>query len=645
MCGIAGIVSTRALPDLPRVASAMGESIRYRGPDAGENWFAPEEAVALVHRRLAIVDLTAAGSQPMHSSCGRYVLIYNGEIYNAAELRRELESCGRTFRGHSDTEAFLEGVSEWGIRATVERLIGMFAFALWDKRRRVLTLGRDRLGIKPLYWAKFGSLFMFGSELKALRTVPGWTPKLDHDSIASYVRHNYIPSPHTIYEGVRKLEPGSILSLAYGGEPEIEAFWTLEEVVKKGMAARDEVAKRSDGSVVDELDALLSDAVARRMIADVPFGAFLSGGIDSSLVVALMQKASNTPVRTFSIGFREEGYNEADHAKRIAKHLRTDHTELYVSPEDALAVIPRLPAMYDEPFSDSSQIPTFLVSEMTRRHVTVALSGDGGDELFAGYNRYFLGESIRKSFARIPRPLRYLASSAIGCGTPALWDSVCHFVPKANRVPHIGDKLHKLASILREDESRLYQRLVSHWDDPAAIVVGASERASLLLAPDLSSRIPNYFERMQYLDTRTYLPDDILTKVDRASMAVSLEARVPILDHRVVELSWKLPMRFKIRAGKGKWILRQILGRYVPEPLFERPKMGFGVPIDRWLRGPLRDWAEDLLSDSALDQGGVFNAVPIRALWEEHLQGRRNWQYYLWDILMFQAWQREAGVD
>lgn len=644
MCGIAGIVGGANLANLPDLARAIGRSIAYRGPDAAAEWLSPDHDVALVHRRLAIVDLTEAGAQPMHSSCGRYVMVYNGEVYNAAELRAALEAKGRRFHGHSDTEVMLEGIAEWGVRPTVQRLIGMFAFAVWDKQQRSLTLARDRLGIKPVYWAKFGGLFLFGSELKALRVVPGWTHEIDRASVASFLRHNYIPAPHTIYKGVNKLEPGCLLTLRHGEQPSIESFWNMEAVAKQGLARRATMAERDDASVIEELDSLLSDAVARRMIADVPFGAFLSGGIDSSTVVALMQKASAAPVRTFSIGFEEDGYNEAHHAKAIARHLHTEHTEFYLSSGDALAVIPKLPSMFDEPFADSSQIPAYLVSAMTRRHVTVALSGDGGDELFAGYNRYFFADALRQNLGRVPGPLRRLTAQAIGCVSPTSWDALARIVPRINRIPQFGDKLHKAAALLRENDAELYRRLVSHWSEPDSIALNSRERPGLLLDPAVAQLVPDYVERMQYLDTRTYLPDDILTKVDRASMAVSLEARVPLLDHRVVEYAWSLPMRFKIRDGKGKWVLRQVLKRYVPEALFERPKMGFGIPVDRWLGGPLRDWAEDLLSERALNQGGLLKAMPIRQRWQEHLSGDRNWQYHIWDILMLQAWQREAGL-
>ncbi len=636
MCGLAGILGYRGPEDLERVVSAMGETLRHRGPDAGAVWCSPDGKIALAHRRLSIVDLSAAGAQPMHSSCGRYVLIYNGEIYNAAELRRELEQAGCRFRGHSDTEVIVEGFSQWGIRSTIERVIGMFAIAVWDQASRTLALIRDRVGIKPLYWSATGDMFIFGSELKALRAIGKWTPVIDRDSVASFLRHSYIPAPFSIYRGVRKLEPGTILTVKQGSEPAIEVFWSMEQAVERGIAERPRYDGLLDGELIDRLDALLSDAVARRLISDVPLGAFLSGGIDSSTVVALMQKASSVPVKTFSIGFGEPDYDEAAYAQAVADHLGTEHTELYVSPQDALAVIPKLPTIYDEPFSDSSQIPTYLISVMTRKHVSVALSGDGGDELFAGYDRYFFASTMRRRFGWLPSPLRRHAADMIQrlAGPRTL--------ERSGRFATLRRKSQTLAVLLGESEDSFYRRLVSHWTEPETIALGGRERASFFLDDAVPVLVPDFMARMQYLDSRTYLPDDILTKVDRASMAASLEVRVPILDHRVVEFSWMLPRRCMIRGGQGKWALRQVLKRYVPERLTDRPKMGFGVPIDRWLRGPLRDWAESLLTQGALADGGLLEPKPIRRLWTEHVSGQRNWQYLLWDVLMFQAWLRDV---
>ena len=641
MCGIAGLIDQRlrsSADQLGDTADRMVETLTHRGPDSSGKWSDVENGIALAHRRLSIIDLSPNGAQPMTSASGRSIIAYNGEVYNFDEIRKALTAEGRgPFRGASDTEVVLEACETWGIEQAVKRFIGMFAFALWDRKTRTLTLVRDRLGIKPLYWAQFGDLFLFGSELKALRAHGRWSPQIDQDAIAAFMRHNYIPAPHTAYRGVSKLPPGSILQLGPQGRPKITAYWSLDDVVKEGRNNR---LPDDDKTATDALETLLSDAVRQRMISDVPLGAFLSGGIDSSTVVALMQANSNRPVKTFSIGFSESGYDEAQYAKQVAAHLGTDHTELYVEPAQAMRMIERLPDMFDEPFADSSQIPTFLVSELTRPHVTVSLSGDGGDELFAGYNRYFQTTGAVGRLMNAPRPLRTGLAAALNGMSPHTWDQVFNLVPKRWRPPTPGDKLYKLADVLRGGNSAFYRRLVSHWDTPSDVVQGGSEPQGLLWDPTVIARFPDAIERMQYLDTLTYLPDDILTKVDRSSMAVSLEARVPLLDHRVVAFAWQLSSRQKVRHGKGKWLLRQVLQRYVPRELVERPKMGFGVPLDRWLRGPLRDWAEDLLSEHSLKQIGVLAPSPIRQKWQEHLSGGRNWQYHLWDVLMFQAWAR-----
>jgi asparagine synthase (glutamine-hydrolysing) len=639
MCGITGFVAPGARGDEMRaVAQRMTGSLAHRGPDAGGIWADPEAGVALGHRRLSIVDLSEAGSQPMHSRDGRYVLTYNGEVYNFAELRAELEAAGAGFRGHSDTEVMLEGFVRWGVAATLERMIGMFAFALWDRNERTLTLVRDRLGIKPLYWARFGDTILFGSEMTALTLHPAFRADIDRTALTGYMRHNYVPAPMTIYRNVHKLEAGSLLVARAHSEPRISSYWTLEDACREGRA---NPFSGGDGDAVDALEALLRDAVGRRMIADVPLGAFLSGGLDSSTVVALMQAQSSRPVRTFSIGFDEAGYNEAQHAKAVASHLGTDHTELYVSPAEAQAVVPDLPKIYDEPFADSSQIPTFLVSRLARKQVTVALSGDGGDEVFGGYNRYFTVPAILKRLKLLPRPLRAGIAGLLRAVPPRRWSQALRHVPGFQDIPAAGDKVHRIAQIATEDADGAYWRIVSQWDEPETIVVDGRERLHPVW--DAARGIaPDFVDRMQFLDTLTYLPDDILTKVDRASMAVALEARVPLLDHRVVAFSWTLPRSLKIRDGQGKWILRQLLYRHVPRALVERPKMGFGVPVDGWLRGPLRGWAEDLLSEDRLRQDGYLHPGPIRQAWAEHLSGGFNRQYQLWPVLMFQAWLASA---
>ena len=636
MCGIAGFIGAASGSDIGATAEAMAKSIAYRGPDDQGIWIDGECETALVHRRLSIIDLSAAGHQPMLSADGRYVISYNGEVYSFQPIADELTARGHKFRGHSDTEVILESFAVNGIEATLKRMIGMFAIALWDRRDRTLTLMRDRLGIKPLYWAKFGNTFLFGSELKALRAHPGWTPRIDQSAVAAFMRHNYIPAPRTIYEGVHKLEPGTVLTLPWRGEPNISRFWDARSVARDGSH---NPVEGSDAELTEQLESLLKDAVGRRMIADVPLGAFLSGGVDSSTVVALMQAAKSGAVKSFSIGFDIEGYNEAPHAAAVARHLQTDHTELTVTSKEALDVIPRLADFYDEPFADSSQIPTYLVSAMTRKYVTVALSGDGGDELFAGYNRYQLTQRFWRSLSLMPRAVRKGAAAALTAVRPDRWTQILSALPSRLRPPQAGDKVHKAAAVLRLDSAdAVYRRLVSHWE-PSEIMPQVAEPRSILDDATVTKDFPDLLERMQFLDLVTYLPDDILTKVDRASMAVALEARVPLIDHRVVEFAWRLPENVKVRNGTSKWLLRQVLYRHVPPELIERPKMGFGIPLGEWLRGPLRDWAETLLNEQRLRQAGLLDAGMVRRYWADHLDGRRNWQYLLWDVLMLEAWR------
>jgi asparagine synthase (glutamine-hydrolysing) len=642
MCGIAGFLTNSAANsnELGDISAGMSAALQHRGPDDEGIWIDGDSGIALVHRRLAIVDLSAAAHQPMTSADGRFLIIYNGEVYNFQAMRSELEAKGRVFRGHSDTEVILESIADCGIKATVSRLIGMFALAVWDRRDRTLTLVRDRLGIKPIYWTKSGNLFLFGSELKALHVHPRFKPQIDRSAVAAFLRHNYIPAPRTIYEGVYKLEPGCILTLPCNGEPNIERFWDARAVANAGQANQFD---KSDAELTDDLEALLQDAVSRRMIADVPLGAFLSGGIDSSTVVALMQSANMDKVRTFSISFEEAGFDEAPHAAAVARHLGTEHTELTVTARQALDVIPKLSEWYDEPFADSSQIPTYLVSAMTRQHVTVALSGDGGDELFAGYNRYQFAQDSWGKLSLLPRPVRQGMACAITAIPPSTWDKIATVVPGALRPQQVGDKAHKLASLLGlEDDTALYRQLVTHWE-PSQLMPGVAEAKGVLWDPTVADDFPRLLERMQFLDTVTYLPDDILTKVDRASMAVALEARVPLIDHRVVEFAWRLPQRVKVRNGTTKWLLRQVLDRHVPAALIDRPKMGFGIPLGDWLRGPLRDWAEELLSEQRLREDGLVDGKVVRRYWQEHLSGKRNWQYLLWDVLMLESWRARWG--
>jgi len=646
MCGIAGILGYGGT-DGGQAVLPMVEAIRYRGPDDTGVWCDNQAGIALGHARLSILDLSATGHQPMLSADGRYVVSYNGEIYNFAELRKELESYGTVFRGHSDTEVLLEAISRWGLDVAVKRFNGMFVFALWDRETRMLSLGRDRLGEKPLYYGWAGTTFLFASELKALNAHPAFRPEIDRDALLLLLRYNYVPAPHAIYQGIHKLPAGTLLTVQAAPaspKPVPVPYWSLRTAVERGEA---NPFIGSDEEAIVQLDRLLSDSVALRMVADVPLGAFLSGGLDSSTVVALMQAHSRRPVKTFTIGFHETAYDEAHHAEGVARYLGTEHTQLYVTPAQARAVIARLPALYDEPFADVSQIPTFLVSQLARREVTVGLSGDGGDEIFGGYNRYFWGHRIWRGIAWMPAAMRTAASRALNSVSPGRWDALfgaarmC--LPRSVRVQHPGDKLQKLAGLLTADSPRsLHGGLVSIWRDPEQVVLGATEPATIVNSSDrwLGSR--DFREAMMFWDTATYLPDDILVKVDRASMGVSLETRLPILDHRIVEFAWRLPLSMKIRYGRGKWLLQRVLDKYVPAGLIDRPKMGFGVPIDSWLRGPLRDWCEALLDERRLRAEGFFDPGPIREKWAEHLSGRRNWQYPLWGVLMFQMWREQA---
>ena len=641
MCGIAGFLDPKRRSgdnELKALAASMAAALRHRGPDAEGVWVDASAGVALGHARLSIIDLSPTGAQPMVSASGRFVLSYNGEIYNAGELRAELERAGHIFRGHSDTEVMVEGFARWGVRATVERLIGMFAFAVFDREDRVLTLGRDRLGIKPLYWGRADGRVIFASELKAFRTLPNFDAGIDRQALAAYLCTGYVLAPASIYDGIEKLEPGMLLHIDGNGETRRETYWSLFDVALEGRAA---LIDAGDADARDALDSVLSDAVTRRMVADVPLGVFLSGGIDSSTVTALMQASSATPVKSFSIGFHEQAYNEATQAKAVAAHLGTDHTELYVTAAQAQAVVPKLPQVYDEPFADSSQIPTFLVSEMTRAHVTVALSGDGGDELFAGYNRYAQGLRLARMLRALPRPAAACLAGMIGAVPPSMWDGLFAIVPEALRPRLAGDKVQKLASVLGKDAGDYYRTLIASWGDAWSLVQGADAPNQPAFSETTRGKLGDDLAWMQYADTVTYLPDDILTKVDRASMAVSLEARVPLLDHRVVDFAWHLPDRFKVRDGQGKWLLRQVLQKYVPKDLVERPKMGFSVPIEAWLRGPLKTWAADLLDPAAMRHSGLIDPEPVQEKWAEHQSGARNWQHFLWSVLMFEAWRRE----
>ncbi|AZO74465.1 MAG: asparagine synthase (glutamine-hydrolyzing) [Mesorhizobium sp.] len=646
MCGIVGIVGGAAATGSgASTVRRMADMIRHRGPDGDGVWTDAEAGVALSQRRLAIIDLSSAGAQPMTSHGGRYVIVFNGEIYNHAEMRTLLDRKHglHAWRGHSDTEVLLAAIEELGLKKALELAVGMFAFGLWDRLERTLVLGRDRLGEKPLYYGRVGKAFAFASEIKAFSPLPNWRPEIDRNALALLMRHNYIPAPYSIYQGIRKLRPGEFLVLSDPmREPRVESYWSAREVAERG---RRDPFQGSPEEAVDGLERHLRQALEGQMIADVPLGAFLSGGIDSSAIVAVMQSISSRPVRTFTIGFNEAGYNEAHHAQQVARRLGTDHTELYLSERDALDVVPQLPGIYCEPFSDSSQIPTFLVSKLARGSVKVALSGDGGDELFSGYTRYALADAFWNRLSRVPIGLRLVSASLAKLPSAGLYDNVAGgimpLLPRRMRRQRVGDKIHKAASVLSlRSLDDVYRRLCSHWE-PADIVLGAAEPPTMLTGLEPLPDLPGNVERMMYLDTMSYLPDDILVKVDRAAMAIGLETRVPLLDHRLVSFALSLPLSVLRTGGQTKWPLRQLLYRHVPQALVERPKMGFGVPIDAWLRGALRDWAEALLDERRLQEDGFFRSKPIRRAWSEHLSGHRNNQYLLWDVLMFQSW-REA---
>ena len=633
MCGIAGFWDLNAMTSsgqAGRIVRGMTDALRHRGPDSAGAWVDETTGIALGHRRLAIVDLSEHGHQPMWSASGRYVIVYNGEIYNFHELRAQQEARGCRFRGHSDTEVILTGFDLWGIEATIPRLSGMFAMAVWDREERRVVLARDPLGIKPLYWSLQGSLLLFASELRSLDAHPDGRREVDRDALGAYLGFGYVPAPRSIFQGVGKLEPGHMLTLTGDGRSELRCYWDLRAVAR---SPRQNVFIRED-EALDALDGLMRRLVREHMIADVPLGAFLSGGIDSSAVVAIMQAESATPVKTFTIGFEEGGFNEAEHAKAVAAHLGTEHHELYLTARDALDLIPQIASYYDEPFADSSQIPTLLVSRMTREHVTVALTGDGGDELFGGYYRHVMAQRIVRSLGPVPVSVRRLLAGAIRTVPASVYDRLL-----SSRISNAGHKVHKVAAAMAfRDDTDLYRRVVRLWEDGPSAVPGARPLPSLTDDPELRRDFPDFTERMQYIDMATYMVDDVLTKVDRATMAVSLEARVPLLDHRMVEFAWRVPASMKIRDGKGKWLLRQLLYRHVPQSLSDRPKMGFGVPIEHWLRGELRPWAEELLSLRALRETGLFDPARVRMLWEEHQSGRCNWHHQLWSVLMAQSW-------
>jgi asparagine synthase (glutamine-hydrolysing) len=645
MCGIAGFVQTSLAIDVDQLrasAARMGRAIAHRGPDDGGIWIDQGTGVALSHRRLAIVDLSIQGRQPMVSPAGRFVMVFNGEIYNYRELRDEIDRGDSPvrWRGRSDTEVLLAACDAWGVEGAVRRCNGMFAFAVWDRRDRELVLVRDRMGEKPLYYGWQGKTFLFGSELSALEAFPGFVGTLNPEAVSAYLRFAYVPSPLSIYRGIRKLPAGGMAWITpHRGEAadRISTYWSVP--------APDGSETVDSGGAVDELHELLREAVKMRMHADVPIGAFLSGGIDSSAITALMQDGAKQPVRTYSIGLREKTHDEAANAVQVARALGTVHEELYVTAQDALNVIPQIPQLYSEPFADSSQVPTYLLSKLTRRHVTVAISGDGGDELFGGYVRYLQVPRLLKFCRTVPHALRRALAGVFEIGARPFWANLLAAGPRSLAVHFSTEHLAKLAGVMRvRDEREMYRLLVSQWHDPGAIAPGLPSGSLAVDDAKLGADCRSALDWLMYMDQLTYLPDDILVKVDRASMAVGLEARVPFLDHRVVEFASRLPHSMKIKSGQGKWALRQVLYRYVDPSLVDRPKQGFGIPLAAWLRGGLREWAEALLSNSALQEHGIFDAAAVRRVWEDHLAGRGNYHHRLWVVLMMQSWLGRAKL-
>lgn len=667
MCGIVGFFDGKtafAAEERPDIARAMTEKIALRGPDHGDVWQDDNVPLVLGHRRLSIQDLSPQGHQPMTSGNGRYMVVYNGEIYNAPEIAADLSKKGISFKGHSDTEILLEAVSEWGLEKALNRFNGMFAFALWDKKEHVLHLIRDPFGQKPLYYGMHNGFFLFASTPKAFKALPAFSGDIDRNCVGLYMQHGYIPAPYCIYKGLYKLPAGSFLSLPLDALAGTEIFspfegdihshlkpkryWSVAEQSQKGLEAP---FSGTEAEALDRLEYLLGDAVEKCLLSDVPLGAFLSGGIDSSLIVALMAQKATKKVKTFSIGFAEEQFNEADHAKAVADHLGTDHTAHIFSEKDALGLVPNLPDFYDEPFADSSQMPTYLVSGLARQHVTVALSGDAGDELFAGYNRYLFGAKAARMVASYPFFLRYMGASLLTGMSPSSWDSCCakthRFLPSKWHMTQIGDRLHKLGRALKSSsEKDVYAGLTSLTDDPSCFVAGADAIPHPLRDdwPTISGALPPneaFIADMMMQDARYYMADDILAKVDRAAMGVSLETRIPFLDKRVFDFAWSLPLSLKMKNGTLKWPLKALLYRHVPRKIVERPKSGFGVPIDKWLRTDLKEWGGDLLSVDRLEKSGYLNPLSIGDIWQRHMTGKENHHHLLWAALMFESWREK----
>lgn len=652
MCGIAGFLRSEGLPaeESRAVLRRMAGALAHRGPDDEGFWCDAAAGVALCHRRLSIVDLSPLGHQPMSSESGRFTITFNGEIYNHEELRAELRARGHTFRGSSDTEVLLAALDQWDLATVLRRCRGMFGFGLWDEAEQALVLARDRFGEKPLFYGEFGGTIVFGSELKALRQHPAWRADIDRGALAMFLRHGYIPAPHSIYRQVRKLPPGHFLRVCRGTRGyslDLQSYW--QPTLIAGHAQAERGSRRPDDARVTEsiesVHEALQEAIRLQMVADVPVGAFLSGGIDSSLVVALMQQTSSAAVRTFSIGFAEQQFNEAPFARQVARHLGTDHCELTVTPSDALAVVPRLASVYDEPFADSSQIPTMLLCQLARRDVTVSLSGDGGDELFGGYGRYLEARARWSRIRRVPGPLRRSLTGAVRAMPPGLLRMMAAPLGSAaglQRGAALAEKLkHRAEHWNCRTFDDYYRALTSYWSSPGELGLGALEPPPRIAEPPHTDCVDET-AWMMYVDTCIYMPDDVLVKLDRAAMAIALETRVPLLDPQVAEAAWRIPTAVHLRDGRGKWVLRQLLERYVPRELTDRPKMGFGVPIGRWLRGELKEWAGDLLSTARLRREGYLDPEVVEERWRQHVDGRADWGTQLWIVLMFQSWLSES---
>ncbi|PCJ01720.1 MAG: asparagine synthase (glutamine-hydrolyzing) [Alphaproteobacteria bacterium] len=651
MCGISGIIRLSKDLDtdtLRSLGTRMSDQLTHRGPDDSGHWIDSDQGIVLGQRRLSILDLSAKGHQPMVSADERHIIVFNGEIYNFQDIRKKLEHTGHIFNGHSDTEVLLSAIQYWGLDKTLKLIHGMFAFALWDRRNKTLTLARDHLGKKPLYFGQTGKDFVFASELKAIVALPNFNKKLDRNALCLFMRHNYIPAPWSIYDNIFKLTPGSVITLDFSKAlpqgrailDNVKRYWSVHDIAHQGQ---NNLYTGSFDEACDSLEEMLKKAVSERMIADVPLGAFLSGGVDSSLIVALMQAQSDKKVKTYAIGFEEAAFNETPHAEAVARHIGTDHTTFIVTANETRDVIPSLPDVYDEPFSDMSQIPTLHVCRLARQNAVVALSGDGGDESFAGYSRYVQAQSLAGRILNIPQIVRQPLGTLIRLLPPHLWDIALSpargILKKSTGHDITGHRLHIASSFLKANTyDDLYRQIVSHWADPASIVKGGEELYSPMTDPALTPRLGDHIHDSMLYDTMAYLPDDILVKVDRASMAHGLEVRAPLLNKDIIEFAWSLPLSYKYETGNSKRILKSILGRHVPTSITDRPKQGFGVPMGEWLRGPLRDWAESLLSEQALAKHDLFHPDPIRKIWQEHLTGQRDWNYYLWDVLMAQAW-------